>query len=91
MSTRPNWTPFWILRANLTRLTLKLGPKLGRTQKNGSGLAALMYQILFDAFRQRDSIEMAVFIKKKHKITTRGYCLSTILLLSIYLEFIFVD
>ena len=41
----PNWTRFWILRVNPTRLNAKIGPKIGLKQKKGSGLAALMYHI----------------------------------------------
>ena len=37
MSTRPNWTRFWILRANLTRLNPKIGPKIGLNPKRWVG------------------------------------------------------
>ena len=42
-STRPNWTRFWILRANLTGLNPKIGPKIGLNPKNrvGFGRASL--------------------------------------------------
>ena len=36
-STRPDWTRFCILRANLTRLNLKIGPKIGLNPKKWVG------------------------------------------------------
>ena len=37
MSTQPNWTHFWILRANPTCLNPKIGPKIGLNPKKWAG------------------------------------------------------
>ena len=48
LRAQPDWTHFWILRANPTLLNPKIKPKIGlNPKKNGSGLAVLqvMFQI----------------------------------------------